>query len=257
MVKVNKSGAKNSVKSNAAVKSADYASKAAFKAAIAEQKNETKSAVVEVKAETKGVEATAKAVVLTLDVKANHSMRVTAAKSGIDLYATHSQDKTSKGYVEQLSAVKREVLFKEVSKGDVRLLVVNGVCNLVRIDSKGAFYGRNGVVVVRDFTLEQMLHGNVASLQALYGDAVRLYTEEQTQKLFDAQKEQITRTVGTGKHKTTVTGRIIATGRKGDTTLDVVAVKGAKGLMFINCEDHNNEHNYSHRFVQEQSTVAK
>lgn len=200
--------------------------------------------------------ATVKAVTLALDVQNSHKLRMGALEQGCDIMTTHSFKEASKGYLEQLLGMNRDELFKTLEKGEVRLLIVNGVGHLIRVDKAGTFYGRNGALeYVRDFNEKQMLHGNIASLRALYGDKVEVLTEQEARKRFDEQKEIVTRKVGTGKNAQTVTGRVIALGSKDSHSYSVVAVEEKGKLFFHNCESGRNEYNKKHRYAQ--LSVAK
>lgn len=171
-----------------------------------------------------------KAIVLALDVKQNHSMRKRLEGEGIDAMALHSFDKISKGYVEQCAALAK--VGKEIV-GESVTLICNGVTERISTEAKSGNYSRkvgNG----------KLLFGNVVSLRSLYGEQVETVTDEAVTARFKAGKEIVKRKLGDGRE---ISGKVIAQGKKGEMTLDVVAVElGAGKFGLHNLEDKTNTH---------------
>lgn len=199
------------------------------------------------KQETNAKAATVKAVVYALDAKQNHSMRKRLESTGCDAMVLHAFDKISTTYFTlclALAAAGKAIV------GEMVTLFCNGVTERVSYDAATGNYSRvvgNG----------KQLFGNVKVLIALYGkDSVALFNDAAIATAFTSQKEQTTRKLGDGR---TITGRVIAQGKKGDMVLDVVAVKLDNGkIALFNLEDKTNTHQRKqNRFAIVQTTNAK
>jgi hypothetical protein len=220
-------------------------------------KTEKASKATKEKTKAKETTQTQVAQALVLDVKSNHSMRKALDSQGIDAFALHSFDKASRGYF-ALSlglAQKREETVKRCKA--VRLLVCNGVANWVKVCETTGDYARNGKLAVKEFETSQAVFGNVKALKELYGDSVVTLTEKELLERFEAQKEETTRTIGTGKTRFTQRGRVVLSGTKGELSLDVLAWKVGDKLVIANCESARNQYNKTHVYTTEKTTVAK
>lgn len=191
--------------------------------------------------------AAQKAVEYLLDKKQNHSMRKQLESAGCDAMVLHAFDKISTTYFTLCATL---AVAGKAIVGELVTLFCNGVTERVSYDAKTGNYSRivgNGKV----------LFGNVALLVSLYGkDSVRLFTDSEIGSAFAGQKEQTTRKLGDGR---TITGRVIAQGKKGDMVLDVVAVRLDNGKIALhNLEDKTNTHQRKlNRFAIVQTTAAK
>lgn len=188
-----------------------------------------------------------KAVEYVLDIKQNHSMRKRLESTGCDAMVLHAFDKISTTYFSLcllLANAGKQIV------GEMVTLFCNGVTERVSYDAKTGNYSRvvgNG----------KALFGNVALLVQLYGkDVVQVFSDAEIASAFAGQKEQTTRKLGDGR---TITGRVIAQGKKGDMVLDVVAVKLDNGKLALhNLENKTNTHQRKlNRFAIVQTTNAK
>jgi len=194
----------------------------------------------------KGKAQTVKALQLVAETKQNHSMRKRLESEGVDAFALHAFTHISEAYIAiclALVAIGKAIIGESVT------LFCNGVTERITLDRATGNYSRQT-------GHGKLIFGNFTALKTVYGDAVQVMTDAQVKAAFAAQKEQVTRKLGTGLN---ITGRIISQGKKGEMILDVVAVDLGNGKFALhNLESLTNAHQRKvNRWQGVQTTTAK
>lgn len=186
---------------------------------------------------------TVKAVVgsLALDRACNHAWRQAGQDNGVDLMTLHTLKKGSTEYLAECIFNRDEALASAHSL-ESSLLIVNGVANWVKLNTKTGYYVRNENGLFQTIVGDNYLVGNVDFLKELYGAKVSVLSKAALAHVYSAVDCEELREIGTRENKRTVQGRVIAVNEFGDGVL--INNSGKDGALIAhNFEGKRNTHN--------------